>query len=436
MRWIEVKKSKPLNGSITVPGSKNSSLALLAACCLANQIITLQNVPDISDVRLIYEIGKDIGLNIVKENNKIVIDPSRLHSAVIEPTKAAAYRASYYFIGGLLAKFKRVSIGYPGGDDFDSRPIDQHIKGLEALGAKFTFYEDHYVVEADKLIGADIYFDVISCGATINILLASVLAEGKTILRNAARDPEIVDVAVFLNKMGGNIKGAGTDTIIIEGVSELKGCKHSVIPDRLIAGSILMSSGIAGGSITVRGIIPEHLSSCVSKLIEAGLYVETGDNYIKTQKKGDLNGINVKASMYPGFATDFQQPLTSMLISATSHSVIADGVYPKRFKHCLQLNRMGADIIIRDGNIIIPGKRDLKGAWVHATDVRAGICLIIAGLNAEGTTCITGIEHIERGYEDIVDRFASLGANIRMCEVTSLTEDVAEIQHFLKNIAK
>lgn len=434
MRWIEITRSKPLDGSITIPGSKNSSLALITACCLADEPIILKNVPDISDVRLIYEIGHDIGLNIIKKNDLLIIDPTKIHSSVIEPLKAATYRASYYFIGALLAKFKKISIGYPGGDNFGSRPIDQHIKGLEALGASIDFYNDFYVVRADKLIGADIFFDVISSGATINILLAAVLAEGKTILRNAARDPEVVDVAVFVNKMGGNIKGAGTDTIIIEGVKSLKGCTHSVIPDRLIAGSFLMSAGITSGNVTVKGIIPEHLSSCTSKLIEAGLCIETGDDFIKTYRNGNLNGVNVKSTMYPGFATDLQQPLTSMLIGASSHSVVKDEVYPERFKHCIQLNRMGADIIFRDDGIVIPGNRILKGGWVHASDVRAGICLIIAGLAAEGTTCITGIEHIERGYENIVENFITLGASIKMCEDVNMWDDDEPTKECLEKV--
>jgi UDP-N-acetylglucosamine 1-carboxyvinyltransferase len=342
---------------------------------------------------------------------------------VIQPEKAAAYRASYYFIGALLAKFKKVSIGYPGGDNFGSRPIDQHIKGLKALGAEINFYEDYYEVEADKLMGAEIYFDVISCGATINVLLAAVLAKGKTILRNAAKDPEVVDVAIFINEMGGNIKGAGTDTIIIEGVNKLVGCVHSVIPDRLIAGSFLMSAGITGGNITIEGIIPEHLSSCTSKLEEVGLCIEVGDNSLKAYRNGIISGIKVKTAMYPGFATDLQQPLTVMLIGADSHSTITDDIYPGRNKHCLQLNRMGADIIIRNDNFVIPGNRTLKGTWVHASDVRAGICLVMAGLIAEGTTCITGIEHIERGYERFVEQYISLGANIKICKNESELED-------------
>lgn len=425
MRWIEIDKSKALNGSVKIPGSKNSSLALLAACCLGSETIILKNIPHIFDVQLICEIGKEIGLEIEKINDGFILNPAKIFSADIGIEKSAAYRASYYFIGALLAKFKKVSIGYPGGDNFGSRPIDQHVKGLEALGAKFTFYNDYYVVEAEKLIGADIYFDVITSGATMNVMLASVLAEGKTKLHNSARDPEVVDLAILLNKMGANIKGAGTDIITIEGVQALKGCSHHVIPDRLIAGSILMAAGITGGNITVEDVIPEHLTTFIAKLEEAGLSIDIGDNFITVTSDGIIKGVNVKADMYPNFATDLQQPLTAMLVGADSHSTIIDMVYPQRFKHCIQLNKMGANIINKEGKIVIPGRHVLKGAWVNVSDIRAGMCLILAGLAAEGTTRITGIEHIERGYEDIVGTFASLGANIKMCEDNSLNlEDV------------
>lgn len=416
MRWLEITRSNSLTGSITIPGSKNSSLPLLAACCLCDSKVILKNIPNISDVSLICDIAENIGMNIVIKKDKLILDPSNIYSSNIDHKKSAHFRASYYFAGALLAKFKKVSIGYPGGDDFGSRPIDQHIKGLEALGAKFNFYPDYYVVEANKLIGSDIYFDVISSGATINIMLAAVLAEGKTILRNVAKDPEVVDVAIFLNEMGALVKGAGTDRIVIEGVKRLGGGTHFAIPDRLIAGTFLMAAGITGGDITVEGIIPEHLISCTAKLEEAGLYIEKGNNYIRAFTKEKIKGVNVKATMYPGFATDLQQPLTAMLIAASSHSVIVDTVYPGRFNHCHELNLMGADIIIKEGSAIIPGNRCLKGALVNASDVRAGISLILAGLSAEGTTYITGVEHIERGYADFVKNFVSLGANMKLVE--------------------
>lgn len=422
MRWMEIRNSGPLKGRISVPGSKNSSLALLSACCMAGGTVTLLNVPDISDVKLLCEIGEEIGLEVEVSGNTYTLNPEKIHSSVINIEKSLSYRAAYYFIGALLAKFKKVTIGYPGGDDFGSRPIDQHVKGLEKLGAKFTFHKDYYIVEADKLIGTDIYFDVITSGATINVMLAAVFAEGRTVLRNAARDPEVVDTAILLEKMGAKIRGAGTSIITVDGVEQLGGCTHTVIPDRLVAGSLLMAAGITGGDITVENIIPEHLFSCTAKLEECGLGLEYGEDYIRAFKSDDICGINVKAAMYPGFATDLQQPLTALLIGAQSHSMITDTVYPKRYNHCLQLNKMGADIIIKDECFIIPGMRKLSGALVHATDVRAGICLILAALSASGTTYITGIEHVERGYTDIVEAFSSLGADMEIFEDSEVME--------------
>lgn len=427
MRWIEVKKGNNINGEVSIPGSKNSSLPILTACCLSDGVVTLKNVPHISDVQVIYDIFSDIGVMVTEESDEIKIDSSKINIGKIDIEKSSMYRAAYYFVGALLAKQKVVSIGYPGGDDFGSRPIDQHIKGLEALGAKFTFYKDHYVVEGFALKGADIYFDVITCGATINVLLAAVLAEGRTILRNAARDPEVVDLSIFLNKMGAKIKGAGTDTIIIDGVETLSGTDHSIIPDRLIAGSFLMSVGITGGTITVNNVIPEHLHTCTAKLEEAGVDIEVGDNSIKAYSDGKLRGINVKAGMYPTFATDLQQPITALLIGADSHSTIVDTIYPNRFNHCIELNKMGADIIMRDGSAVVPGRRILTGTWVHASDVRAGICLILAALGAEGITRITGVEHIERGYDNIIEAFSGLGAHIKICDNSSVSEENIEI---------
>lgn len=412
MRYLEVKNSPPLEGTVRVPGSKNSSLALIPACCLADEPIILKNVPYILDIKRVFEISRDIGLGIARKDGNLILDPTRLKSANIDPMKACAYRASYYFIGALLHKFKKVSIGYPGGDNFGYRPIDQHIQGLKALGAKFNFRSTHYVVEAKELKGAEVRFDKLTFGGTINVMLAAVKAKGQTVIHNAAKDPEVEDLSNMLNSMGANISGAGTDTIYIEGVDRLKSCIHSVIPDRLIAGAFLMAAGATGGRITIKDIVPEHLTSCIEKLREAGMIIEVEGNSITGYTKGELKGINVEASMYPEFATDFQQPMTAMLMRANGESTVVDKVYPGRFNHCKELNKLGAEISIEDNKAVIPGKRFLIGDWVKATDVRAGICLILAGLAAQGTTHITGVEHIERGYENIVRDFASLGADI------------------------
>jgi UDP-N-acetylglucosamine 1-carboxyvinyltransferase len=425
MRWIEVKGKAKLKGTLGVPGSKNSSLGLLAAACLGEEKIILRNIPDISDVDKVLEICVKLGMEATKQQDCIVIQPKGIKSGDVDPILSAQYRASYYFIGALLAKVKKVTIGYPGGDNFGSRPIDQHIKGLEALGAKVEFFEDYYEVKCEKLVGSDIYFDLVTSGATINLILAAALAEGRTTLSNAARDPEVVDVAIMLNKMGAKIKGMGTDTIVIDGVTKLGSCDHTVIPDRLIVGSLLIAAAATKGDITVQDIIPEHLLACTAKLQEAGVIIEEDDSNLRAYLDGELNGINIKTAMYPGFATDLQQPLTAMLLTANSHSTIIDTVYPERFNHCVQLNKMGANIILKEGSGVIPGNRRITGNWVHATDVRAGMCLILAGLVAEGTTFITGIEHIERGYPDIVSTFVELGADIKLCEDEALSrEDV------------
>ncbi|TBL81316.1 UDP-N-acetylglucosamine 1-carboxyvinyltransferase [Paenibacillus thalictri] len=414
-KTIHVATSGPLNGTVTIPGSKNSSLALLAATCLADSQVVLEGVPDIYDFRIITQIGKDIGLHMERDSSgDILIDPRYIYNSVIDPGLSSAYRASYYFIGALLAGFGKVTIGFPGGDDFSSRPIDQHVKALRALGAEFTFYTDHYVVSAKQLTGADIYFDTITSGGTINAMLAAVKARGRTYLRNAARDPEVVDTANLLNQMGAKVYGAGTETIRIEGVPYLSGVRYQVIPDRLIAGAFLMSAGITGGTVTVADVIPEHLEACIAKLKEIGLQIECGEQSITAYGASRLKPSRVSTDMYPGFATDLQQPLTALLTQIPGKSIVTDRVYPKRYNHVLQLNRMGADIEIRKDSALIRGGRPLRGAQVHATDVRAGTCLILAGLAAEGETVISGVEHIERGYEDAIGLFRAIGAPVWM----------------------
>ncbi|MDF2720541.1 MAG: UDP-N-acetylglucosamine 1-carboxyvinyltransferase [Paenibacillus sp.] len=415
---IRLERSGPLSGSVKIQGSKNSSLALMAACCLCDQTVALSGIPDIYDIRVICDIASDIGMTAVRQpNGDVTLDPGSIRHADIDKDKASSYRASYYFIGALLAKFGKVSIGFPGGDNFVSRPIDQHLKGLKALGATFTFHNDYYTVEAAKLTGADIYFDTITSGATINCMLAAVLAEGRTTLRGAAKDPEVVDTAIMLNEFGAKIYGAGTDTIRIDGVKSLGGGTHTVIPDRLIAGAFLMSAGITGGSVTVNDVIPDHLGSCIAKLSEIGLDIDYRDQSITASSAGKLKATRVRTAMYPGFATDLQQPLTALLTQATGRSIISEKIYPKRFQHVAQLRRMGASIDVRGNTAFIRGGAPLAGNWVHATDIRAGTCLLLAGLAAEGATYLTGIEHIERGYEDAIAAFRSIGANMQLEQV-------------------
>lgn len=423
MRWLEVNCSKPLNGKIKIPGSKNSSLALLAACCLADEPVYISNIPEISDIKVVFQILRSLGASVEKQNAAYIIDPRGISTAEISPELSSAFRTGYYFAGALLVKHHKVSIGYPGGDNFVSRPIDQHIKGLKALGAEVTFFESYYTVEAEKLTGAEIFFDVMSCGATINVMLAAVLASGKTTLYNAARDPEVVDTAIMLNKMGARIYGAGTDTIRIQGVTQLGGCLHNAAPDRLIAGSYLIAGGLTGGTLTIEDAIPEHLSACIAKLSEVGLQFETMESSITVHGDSRIRATRIRTGKFPMFESDFQQPITVLLLKAAGRSVISDKIFPHRFNHCDQLNRMGADITVKNGIARINSHRKLTGTWVHAGDIRAGTALVLAGLIAEGTTKITGIEHIERGYEDIVRDFRQLGADISLLSGDAIGED-------------
>jgi len=430
MKWIEVQNSGPLSGTVRIPGSKNSSLALLAAACLGDQPIILKGVPNILDFRIITEIAAEMGMIIQRqETGDVWIDPREIHTGQLNHVKTSAFRSSYYFAGALLAKKGKVTIGYPGGDNFVSRPIDQHIKALKLLGAQFTFNEDHYIIEADKLVGTTIYFDMITSGATINTMLAAVLAEGRTELRNAAKDPEVVDTANLLNYMGAKVSGAGTDKIKIDGVKQLGGCTYSVIPDRLIAGAFLMASGATKGTITIEDVIPEHLQSCILKLEEIGMYFEQKEQSVVAYGDVQLKATRLRTGMYPAFATDLQQPMTSLLLRAPGRSIVTDKVYPGRFNHVAQLNKLGAKITLRGGSAFIDGNTPLTGNYVSATDVRAGTCLIIAGLMAEGRTFITGVEHIERGYDNVINQFLGLGAKICLSDTIlepDLQSDLAE----------
>lgn len=426
MKWLEVRQSGPLIGNARVPCSKNSSLALIAAACLADSPVLLNNIPNITDVHTACRIGLDVGLDIKLENSQLFIDPTGILNPYIDPFKSSAFRTAYYFIGSMLAKHKKLTLGYPGGDNIGPRPIDQHIKGLRALGARFEFFDNYYTVEAEQLIGNEVIFDVITSGATINLIMAATLAKGRTILRNAARDPEVVDLAIFLNKMGAKIFGAGTDTIRIEGVQQLGGCTHTPIPDRLIAGTFLIAAGVTKGKIRVNDITPEHLESCLVKLSEIGVNIEKSDNSITASGSEKIKATRIRTGMYPEFGSDLQQPFTSLLLKANGKSLISDRIFPHRFNHCEQLKRMGAKISVRSGVARIEGGIPLNGAWVHASDIRAGTSLILAGLIAEGTTYITGVEHIDRGYEDIAGAFRALGADIRLVE-NNTAETISDI---------
>ena len=427
MKWLEVSNSVPLRGTVKVQGSKNSSLALIVASCLAGDKVVIENVPNISDIRITGDLLRSTGAGVEFDNGTLEIDPTSICNAIISPDRSQYVRVSYYFLGALLAKQKCVAVGYPGGDKIGPRPMDQHIKGLIALGADFTFYNDYYVVKADQLIGNEIYFDVITSGATINVMMAAVLAKGRTVIRNAARDPEVVDLAVFLNKMGAYITGAGTDTIKIRGVPALRGCTHQCIPDRIMSGSYLMAAGITHGKISLSGAEPNHMGTCLDKLSEIGLAITHKNDLLTAEFCGILRAANVTTGMYPMFATDFQQPVTSLLLKANGRSVVTELVYPHRFSHCRQLNLMGADIQLHHNAAYVEGVKQLHGADVTATDIRSGMALVMAAMGAHGTTRVFGVEHLERGFEDFVETFTQLGANIRLVEEASGEDSQTEL---------
>lgn len=414
MDKIIVEGGRLLQGTVRVNGAKNSAVALLPAAILADSTVTIDGLPNISDVRTLTSILEDIGAKIMKDSNqRIHIDPSSIVSVPIPNGKVKKLRASYYFMGAMLGKFKRAAIGLPGGCFLGPRPIDQHIKGFEALGARVTNEKGAIYLQADELKGARIYLDVVSVGATINIMLAAVLAKGKTTIENAAKEPEIIDVATLLTNMGAKIKGVGTDIIRIEGVEKLHGCTHTIIPDRIEAGTYAILAAAQGKEVVIDNVIPEHLESLLAKLREMGVSIEQSDEQLLIATKPSLKSVDIKTLVYPGFPTDLQQPFTALLTKAEGTSVVTDTIYSARLKHIDELRRMNAKVKVEGGSAIISGPSKLEGARVRASDLRAGASLVIAGLMANGTTEITGVEHIERGYEQITEKLSKLGARIR-----------------------
>lgn len=414
MEKIIVEGGQPLKGIVRINGAKNSAVALLPAAMLADSTVTIDGLPDISDVTTLSLILEDIGAKIVRGSNQTVhINPAEIQSIPIPNDKVKQLRASYYFMGAMLGKFKKAEIGLPGGCYLGPRPIDQHIKGFKALGAKVVNDQGTIYLQADKLIGARIYLDVVSVGATINIMLAAVLATGKTTIENAAKEPEIIDVATLLTSMGANIKGVGTDVIRIEGVKKLHGCRHTIIPDRIEAGTYAIAAAAIGKEVIIDNVIPEHLESLLAKLREMGVSVESSNEQLLISSNDNLKGANIKTLVYPGFPTDLQQPFTTLLTKAHGTSVVTDTIYNARLKHVDELTKMNAKIKIKDGIVIVDGPSQLIGASVKATDLRAGAALVLAGLMAKGTTQIREIYHIERGYENMTDKLVNLGANIR-----------------------
>ena len=408
-----------LKGSVDINGAKNAAVAILPAAIMASKgKCIIDNITDIEDVHCLERILRSLGCNINKiDNNTLEIDSANVDNFDACTEDVRRMRASYYFIGALLSRFKRARVVLPGGCSIGVRPIDQHIKGFEALGADVTIEHGAVNVKADRLIGANIFFDVVSVGATINVMIAATLAEGITTLENVAKEPHVVDVANFLNSMGADIRGAGTDVIRIKGVESLQGCAYSVIPDQIEAGTFMIAAAATGGDVYIRNVIPKHLESISAKLIEMGVTVEENDDSIRVTVDKPLKGVNIKTTPYPGFPTDIQQPMSTLLSIVPGRSLITESIWENRHKHIDELKKMGANIKVEGRVAIIDGVNRLTGAIVKATDLRAGAAMVIAGLVAEGETEITSIEHIDRGYPHIEDKFRALGANIRRIEV-------------------
>ena len=415
METLIINGGGALRGSVEINGAKNAAVAILPAAVLASKgKCIIDNIPDIEDVHCLERILLDLGCSVKKTSKNVLeIDATDINTVNACTEDVRRMRASYYFIGSLLARFKKAKVELPGGCPIGVRPIDQHIKGFEALGANVTIEHGAVLVEAESLKAANIFFDVVSVGATINVMIAATMAEGTTVLENVAKEPHVVDVANFLNSMGADIKGAGTDVIRIKGVNELVGCNYSVIPDQIEAGTFMIAAAATKGDVTITNIIPKHLESISAKLIEMGAIVEDGDDSVRVTVDNELRGVNVKTAPYPGFPTDVQQPMSVLLSVTKGRSLVTESIWENRHKHTDELKKMGAMIKVEGRTAIIDGVEKLEGAKVIATDLRAGAAMVIAGLIANGETEIVDIEHIDRGYPHIEEKFRSLGADIR-----------------------
>lgn len=411
---IKIEGGHKLNGTVRISGSKNATVALIPAAILANGPVTICGVPSISDVESLSVLLRDLGVVVdIRSSDSIVIDPTQMENKPLIHEAVNKLRASYYFMGALLGKYGHAEIRMPGGCYLGPRPIDLHLKGFEALGATIHYDHGAYILDAPQLIGNKIFLDIASVGATINIMMAAVHAQGRTTIENAAKEPEIINVATLLNKMGAKIRGAGTNVITIDGVEALGGCFHEIIPDRIEAATYIVLAAAAADEVVVENVIPQHLESLLSKLHEIGVDIKVDvDRLIIKGNTGNLKATDIKTLPYPGFATDIQQPLTALLTQAHGQSIVTETIYTERFKHCQELAKMGANINVMIPSSFINGPTPLSGAEVSATDLRCGACLVIAGLIAEGTTTIRNIYHIERGYEHIDEKLSALGAKI------------------------
>ncbi|WP_216829970.1 UDP-N-acetylglucosamine 1-carboxyvinyltransferase [Alkalihalobacterium elongatum] len=426
MEKLLIEGGYPLEGTVQISGAKNSAVALIPAAILADSTVTIDNLPRISDVQLLADLLEEIGGTVELKDHEIIVDPKDMVAMPLPNGKVKKLRASYYLMGAMLGKFKKAVIGLPGGCNLGPRPIDQHIKGFEALGATVTNEQGAIYLRADELRGAKIYLDVVSVGATINIMLAAVRAKGRTIIENAAKEPEIIDVATLLNSMGAKIKGVGTNVIRIDGVDELHGCRHSIIPDRIEAGTYMIMAAAIGQKMLIDNIIPYHVESLIAKLREMGVKIDVNDDQVLIHNQHEKTGVDIKTLVYPGFPTDLQQPFCTLLTQAEGTSIVTDTIYNARFKHIDELRRMGANVKVEGRSAIITGPTKLQGAKVRASDLRAGAALLIAGLLAEGITELTGLEHVDRGYEDLENKLLNLGAKVWREKMTD--EEVQQVK--------
>ncbi len=417
MKIMEIEGNRELNGTIRISGAKNATVALIPAAILTDEEATICNVPEITDTDALCDILNELNVDVKRASESIVINPQDMKNVEIAEKFSKKLRASYYFMGALLGKYKKAVMYFPGGCSIGARPIDLHLKGFEALGATVKNEKNKYIVEADELHGANIYLDIASVGATINIMLAAVKAKGTTVIDNAAKEPEIVNVATFLNNMGAKISGAGTSTIKIEGVEYLHKCFHEVIPDRIEAGTYIIIGALCGKNLKIDNIIPEHVDSLLSKLEEIGTELQVGTDYVLISKSENYKPTTIKTAVYPGFPTDLQQPFTVLLTQCHGKSKVVETIWENRFMHIPYLKDLGADVTVKNQTATIIGPSKLTGTSVVATDLRAGAAMVAAGLLAEGKTTITNVEHILRGYEQIVEKLTSVGAKIEIKEI-------------------
>ncbi len=415
--WYRIDGGRRLEGTVTISGAKNAAVAIIPAAVLAGETCVLENLPHIEDVNALEEILRELGATVrFTSGDCMVLDPSAISDLHATNEKCSRMRASYYLMGAMLGRYGEITLALPGGCVIGARPIDQHVKAMEALGAEVTIEEGVLHARAKKLVGAEIFFDVVSVGATINAMLAAVRAEGRTILQNVAKEPHVVDVANFINMMGASVKGAGTDIIRIQGVKKLHGCNYAVIPDQIETGTFMIAAAATRGDVYIKNVIPTHMEAVAAKLMESGARVDNGDDgrdfFIRVSMQDRARPINVRTLPYPGFPTDLQQPMMAYLCTADGQSTVTENIFESRMSHVKELRRMGASISVKGRAAKIRGVKSLHGAEITATDLRAGASLIVAGLIAQGTTKVRNIHYIDRGYEYLQEKLRGLGAEI------------------------